>query len=114
MKTAALLFGLGLAAAPGMAMAASPQQIAAGEKIATTKSLGNCDACHSFDGAVEPGNVGPALKDVKSMIPDRKTFYAIVFDEENRNPQTVMPAFGKNLILSPKQINEVIDFLYTK
>lgn len=114
MKTVVLLFGLGLAAAPGMAMAASPQPVVMGEKIATTKSLGNCDACHSFNGAVEPGDVGPALKDVKSMLPNRKTFYSIVFDEEKRNPQTVMPAFGKNLILSPKQINEVIDFLYTK
>lgn len=114
MKTAALLLGFGLAALPAMAFAATPQQVAAGEKIATTKSLGNCDACHSFDGAVEPGNVGPALKDVKSMIPNRKTFYEIVYDEEKRNPHTVMPAFGKNLILSPQQINEVIDFLYTK
>lgn len=114
MKHTAILLGLAVAVLPAVALAATPQQVAAGEKIATTKSLGNCAACHSFAGAVEPGNVGPALKDVQAMIPDRKTFYAIVFDEQARNPQTVMPAFGKNLILTPTQINEVIDFLYTK
>ncbi|ABQ32232.1 MULTISPECIES: sulfur oxidation c-type cytochrome SoxX [Acidiphilium] len=114
MKRTSILLGLAVAALPGGVLAATPQQIAAGEKIATTKALGNCVACHSFAGAVEPGDVGPALKNVKAMIPDRKTFYAIVFDEQARNPQTVMPAFGKNLILTPTQINEVIDFLYTK
>lgn len=114
MKHTAILLGLAVVALPAVALAATPQQVATGEKIATTKSLGNCAACHSFAGAVEPGNVGPVLKDVKAMIPDRKTFYAIVFDEQARNPQTVMPAFGKNLILTPRQINEVIDFLYTK
>lgn len=112
MKTVAVL--LALAVLPASALAATPQQIAAGKKIATTKKLGNCAACHNFAGAVEPGNIGPELKDVKSMVPDRKTFYAIVFNEMKRNPQTIMPAFGQNLILTPKQINEVIDFMYTK
>ncbi|OYV67101.1 MAG: sulfur oxidation c-type cytochrome SoxX [Acidiphilium sp. 37-67-22] len=114
MNPCTILMVLAVAALPAVALAATPQQIAAGKTIATTKSLGNCAACHSFAGAVEPGNVGPTLKNMKAMMPDRKTFYAIVFDEQARNPQTVMPAFGKNLILTPKQINEVIDFLYTK
>lgn len=112
MKAAAIV--LGLMVLPATALAATPAEIAAGKKIATTKSLGNCAACHSFEGAVEPGNIGPELKNVKSMLPDRKTFYDIVFDEMKRNPSTIMPAFGKNLILTPKQINEVIDFMYTK
>lgn len=112
MKKAAIL--LGLMILPAAALAATPAQIAAGKKIVTTKKLGNCEACHAFKGAVEPGNIGPELKDVKAMVPDRKVLYSIIYDEAARNPQTLMPAFGKNLILTPKQINEVIDFLYTK
>ncbi len=111
------LIGLSLLASlslPMIAIAATPAQIAAGQKIAETTTLGNCDACHDFQGATEAGNIGPALHDVKSMVPDRKTFYAIIYDEERRNPQTVMPAFGKNHILTPQQINDVIDFMYTK
>lgn len=112
MKKAAIL--LGLAILPATALAATPAEIAAGQKIVTTKSLGNCVACHSFDGAVEPGNIGPAFKDMKARVPDRKLLYSIIYDETKHNPETVMPAFGRNLILTPEQINEVIDFLYTK
>ena len=61
-----------------------------------------------------PGNAGPALKHMKTLVPDRKTLYAILYDEQKRDPQTIMPAFGKNDILTPRQINDVIDFLYTK
>ncbi|MGC9269419.1 sulfur oxidation c-type cytochrome SoxX [Acidiphilium sp.] len=98
----------------GIASAATPAEIAAGEKLATTTNEGNCDACHMFKGAVEAGNIGPQLNDVKSMVPNRAEFYKIIYDEEARNPSTIMPAFGKNQILTPKQINEVIDFMYTK
>lgn len=105
---------IALAFLPGIAMAATPAQIAAGQKIAETTSLGNCDACHTFAGATEAGNIGPELKDMKSMMPDRRTFYSIIYDEQARNPQTIMPPFGKNAILTPKQINDVINFLYTK
>ena len=99
---------------PALATAATHADIAAGKKIATTTSLGNCDACHRFTGAVESGNIGPELKNVKSMVPSRKEFYAIIYDEQARNPQTIMPPFGKNAILTPKQINDVIDFMDTK
>ncbi|MEE3502346.1 sulfur oxidation c-type cytochrome SoxX [Acidiphilium acidophilum] len=117
MNKAATAFVFGLSASVamiGFAVAATPAQIAAGEKIATTTTEGNCDACHMFKGAVEAGNIGPELKDVKSMVPNRAEFYKIIYDEEARNPSTIMPAFGKNQILTPKQINEVIDFMYTK
>ncbi|MDD2876089.1 MAG: sulfur oxidation c-type cytochrome SoxX [Acidiphilium sp.] len=117
MKTIITVVALGLlssVAAAGVAAAATPAEIAAGEKLATTTDQGNCDACHMFKGADEAGNIGPELKDVKSMVPNRKEFYAIIYDEEARNPQTIMPAFGKNQVLTPKQINEVIDFMYTK
>jgi len=112
MKIIAALFGLALL--PVLAQAATPADVAAGQKIAFTKALGNCIACHVIAGGSEPGNIGPELKDVKTMVPDRKLLYAIIYDEEARNPATVMPAFGKNALLTPKQINQLIDFLYTK
>ncbi|MDA8051674.1 MAG: sulfur oxidation c-type cytochrome SoxX [Rhodospirillales bacterium] len=113
MKARAVIAGLFLLAPP-LALGATPQDIAAGKKIAETTALGNCDACHVFRGAVQAGNVGPELKNMKVLMPSRKQFFAIVYDEEARNPSTLMPPFGKNRILTPKQINEVIDFLYTK
>ena len=74
----------------------------------------NCMQCHQVAGIENAGNIGPVLSDMKSRFPDRKELVAVIFDETKRNPQTVMPPFGRNLILSDEQINTVIDFLYTR
>lgn len=85
-----------------------------GRKIAFDRSLGNCLACHTMKGSDVPSNVGPKLADLKQRYPDPSQLYAILYDEEQRNPQTVMPPFGKNLILTPQQIRDVVAFLYTE
>jgi hypothetical protein len=36
---------------------------------------------------------------------------AILTDETQRNPQTVMPPFGRNRILTAQEINAIVDFL---
>jgi sulfur-oxidizing protein SoxX len=51
---------------------------------------------------------------MKKHFPDRKELAAIVFDEAKRNPLTVMPPFGRNLILTNEEIEAVVDFLYTR
>ncbi len=51
---------------------------------------------------------------MKARYPDRKQLFAIIYDETKRNPTTVMPPFGRNLILTDAEINAVIDFLYTR
>ncbi|MGC2315596.1 MAG: sulfur oxidation c-type cytochrome SoxX, partial [Bradyrhizobium sp.] len=43
----------------------------------------------------------------------RDELVAILTDETKRNPQTVMPPFGRNRILSEKEISAVVDFLQT-
>ena len=85
-----------------------------GEALAFDRSKGNCLTCHVIKGGDAPGNVGPELSDMKSRYPDRKELAAIIFDETKRNPQTVMPPFGRNLILTKQEIEAVIDFLYTR
>lgn len=100
--------------AVGVARADNAANIAAGQKLAFDRSMGNCLACHTMKGSDVPSNVGPKLSNIKVMFPNRKDLYSILYDEETRNPQTVMPAFGKNLILTPEQINQIIDFLYTR
>ena len=119
MRARAWILAVGIvaaAAASGAAWAAADDAagVAAGQQLAFDRSMGNCLACHTMKGNDVPSNVGPELVDIKAKFPNRKDLYAIVFDEESRNPQTVMPAFGKNLILSPQQINQIIDFLYTR
>ena len=85
-----------------------------GQALAFDRSKGNCLTCHVIKGGDAPGNLGPELADMKTRFPDRTELAAIVFDETKRNPQTVMPPFGRNLILTDQEIQSVIDFLYTR
>jgi sulfur-oxidizing protein SoxX len=93
------------------AVTAAPSE---GEKLAFARSKGNCLTCHEIKGGPDPGNVGPALSDMKKRFPDRKELIAIVSDETKRNPLTVMPPFKRNLLLNDKEIAAIVDFLYTR
>ena len=84
-----------------------------GQKLAFDRSKGNCLTCHVIKGGEYPGSLGPELVDIKSKYPNRDDLVAIVFDETKRNPLTVMPPFGRNRILTEKEINAVVDFLQT-
>lgn len=83
-----------------------------GEVVAFDRSKGNCLACHTMRGGDVPSNVGPELNDMKARFPDRADLVAILKNEQERNPQTVMPLFGRNLILDDREISQIIDFLY--
>ena len=94
--------------------AASAQSGAAdGQKLAFDRGKGNCLTCHEIKGGDLPGTIGPELTDIKSKYPDRKDLVAIVTDETKRNPETVMPPFGRNRILTEKEIEAIVDFLQT-
>ena len=106
----AAVFGL-LQVASGRAFAQAPSP--PGQVLAFDRAKGNCLTCHDIKGGDLPGTIGPALKDLKSKYPDRKDLVAIVTDETKRNPQTVMPPFGRNRILTESEINAIVDFLQT-
>src|ERR1700723_780594 len=91
---------------------ASAQTLPA-QALPFARSKGNCLTCHDIKGGDAPGNLGPPLADMKSRFPDRKELTAIVFDETKRNPQTVMPPFGRNLILTDGEIQVFVDFFFT-
>jgi len=111
---AAPVFALALvigAVASGTAHAQSA--VDEGRKLAFDRGKGNCLTCHVIKGGDLPGSIGPALTDIKSKYPNRADLIAIINDETLRNPLTVMPPFGRNRILTEKEINAVVDFLQT-
>ncbi len=81
--------------------------------IAISRKMGNCIACHAIAGAFEPGNIGPRLVNIHQRFPHRAKLRALLWDPTVANPHTAMPPFGRNRILTHKQINEVVDFLET-
>jgi sulfur-oxidizing protein SoxX len=109
----ALLAGAALAG-PAYAQSAAAQSTTAdGKKLAFDRSKGNCLTCHIIKGGEYPGTLGPELVDIKGKYPNRDELVAILFDETKRNPLTVMPPFGRNRILTDKEINAIVDFLQT-
>ena len=104
-----LLIGAAASAGPASAQSAAVE----GQKIAFDRGKGNCLTCHEIKGGDFPGTIGPPLKDIKSKYPDRNELVAMLTDETKRNPQTVMPPFGRNRILTEQEINAVVDFLQT-
>ena len=110
-KSAPVLALLAGAALAGPACAQSA--VSEGQKLAFDRSKGNCLTCHVIKGGNLPGSIAPDLKDIKSKYPNRADLVAIVTDETKRNPQTVMPPFGRNRILTEKEINAIVDFLQT-
>jgi sulfur-oxidizing protein SoxX len=106
----AMLLALSIAAAAGPTFAQSAT--AEGQKLAFDRGKGNCLTCHVIKGGENPGTIGPELSDIKKQF-KRDELVAIVFDETKRNPLTQMPPFGRNRILTEKEINAIVDFLLT-
>lgn len=99
--------------AVALSMSAASASPAEGQKLAFNRSKGNCITCHVIKGGRYMGNVGPQLNDMKKRF-SRAELVAIISDETKRNPLTVMPPFKRNLILTDKEIESIIDFLYTR
>jgi L-cysteine S-thiosulfotransferase len=109
----ALVGALAIGLAAGATTALAQSSVAEGKRLAFDRTKGNCLSCHEINGGNLPGSIGPALKDIKNKYPDRNDLVAILTDETKRNPQTAMPPFGRNRILSEQEINAIVDFLQT-
>jgi sulfur-oxidizing protein SoxX len=116
MATAASLAVLisGISLIPHTAAAAEMSDtVKMGKEVAFDRKKGNCLACHVVDDGVSPGDIGPPLVSMKARFPDRAKLRAQIWDAEVNNPGTRMPPFGKNKILSEKEIDAIVDYLYT-
>jgi sulfur-oxidizing protein SoxX len=112
-RTPVLTILLAIAAGLAASSAQAQSAVAEGQKLAFDRGKGNCLTCHVIKGGDLPGTIGPELKDLKSKYPDRNELAAIIFDETKRNPQTMMPPFGRNRILTDQDISAIVDFLQT-
>lgn len=96
---------------PASAEAEVERRMEAGKQLAMARSKGNCLACHAFDDGELPGNLGPPLMYMQQRFPDRATLFQQIWDATARNPDTVMPPFGKHGILTGEEIDLIVDYL---
>ena len=102
-------------AAAGQAGAdpASERRLESGKQLAMARAKGNCLACHAFDDGELPGNVGPPLMYMQQRFPDRAALYEQIWDATARNPDTLMPPFGKHGILTEEEIGLIVEYLHS-
>jgi len=82
-----------------------------GKAIAFDRRKGNCLACHHVEGGELTGNYGPPLVAMKLRYPDREVLRSQIWDAAVKNPNTRMPPFGRNRILTEEEIDLVTDYI---
>ena len=84
-----------------------------GKQLSFQRDKGNCLACHMIENGEDPGNIGPALVNIQAQFANKAALKAIIWDATQFNPQTSMPPFGKNKILSPEELEQVVDYIWS-
>lgn len=89
--------------------------VAKGRELVMDRAKGNCLACHMINDpeAKSPGNIGPPLIAIKQRFADKALLRAQIWDPTVNNPETVMPPFGRYQVLSPSEIDQVVEYIYT-
>jgi len=106
---------LGAVVHTGTTLAAEDARVAVGREIAHDVYKGNCLACHQIPGdptAVSMANIGPPIVGMRQRYPDRTALREQIWDPTRRNPETVMPPFGKHEVLTEQEIDRVLDYIY--
>jgi len=104
-----------VAAAPAVEQKKAAKPIELNPAILISDSnLGNCLACHAIPGKAElvAGNMGPPFIGMKDRFPDITKLRAAIHDQQATSPQTIMPPFGRNKILTPEQIDVIAQYIY--
>ena len=87
-----------------------------GRRLIQDFRKGNCLACHAMPTdltAITKTNIAPPLSHMRERFASREALRSQIWDAGQRNPNTVMPPFGKHRILTSDEIELIIDYLYT-
>ena len=86
---------------------------------AISRKAGNCLACHQAmvnpwpEGFPVGGNIAPPLVAMAARFPNRDDLRAQIWDATAQNPETVMPPYGRHLILTEEEIDQLLEYIYS-
>jgi len=87
---------------------------AKGKKIAYDRSMGRCLNCHILgEDSNQPGNIGPNLSTFGNLGRSDEYIFQQIWDARAHNPNTMMPPFGSNELLSKHQVLHITAYLKT-
>ncbi len=92
---------------------AAKSAVEKGKAVAVNRKQGNCLACHAMGDGTLPGNIGPALVNIKLRFPNKAVLREQIWDATGRNPNSIMPPFGRHKMLSEEQIDQIVEYVYT-
>ena len=84
-----------------------------GKQLSFQRNKGNYLACHSIEDGEDPGNIGPALVNMQQRFAKKSELKALIWDETQFNDKTSMPPFGRNKILTAKELDAVVDYIWS-
>ncbi len=84
-----------------------------GKKVAVDRKKGNCLACHVMGDGALPGNIGPPMVAMKARFPDKAKLREQIWDATKKNPNSMMPPFGRHGVLTEEEIDLVVEYIYT-
>lgn len=82
-------------------------------EMAFDRNKGNCLACHMIKGGEMPGAVAPPLIMMKQRFPDRAVLREQIWDATIRNPESVMPPYGRHGVFTEEELDAVVDFVHS-
>ncbi len=94
-------------------VAVADDVIAEGKALAFNNKKGNCLACHRIKGGSQAGDIAPPILMMKTRYPNKADLRAQIWDATAKNPNTVMPPFGRHNIMSDEEIDKVTEYIYT-
>lgn len=113
MKYSLLFLILLLATSCASGIKITTEHLEEGKQLAFARNKGNCLACHAIADGEAPGNIGPALTHLSSRFKDKRQLRDQIRDATRFNPETSMPPFGRNKIISAEEIDKIVDYLWS-
>lgn len=84
-----------------------------GKTLAFARDKGNCLACHAIANGEAPGDIGPPLAALQQHFKTKAALREQISDATRFNPDTSMPPFGRNRILTDDEIDRIVDYLWS-
>jgi len=115
-KRASIITGLLAALLATTAFAQQVKKTETGKDISFNRSKGNCLACHAMPtqpDAEQPGESGPPLIAMQARFPDKAVLRAKIWDATVSNPESFMPPMGKHQVLTPEELDKVVEFVHS-
>ena len=90
------------------------ERVEAGRRLAHDFDKGNCLACHSAPTdptAITKANIAPPLISMRERFKDHELLRRQIWDAATRNPNTIMPPFGRHMILTDDEIDLIVEYV---